>query len=283
MEVMSVSIVIPVYNEGEYLAACLNAIAAQTIAPTEVIVVDNNSTDGSIAIAESFSFVTLLREKRQGVVYARDRGFNAARGDIIGRIDADTIVDPSWVATLQQLFTNEPIDAVSGAVTYHDLPWRRFLGWLDLSFRQWIADGMGQEVFLYGSNMALRRSAWRRARVHVCRRAGLHEDFDLAIHLAAVGAHVAFRRQLLAAVSLRRFNILFTDYWQYVWLSPLTYRRHGSHAQRRMYPVVTLVAVNYLIIRLLYRSYDPSTGTLSLANIWTEDRALRVNPATFVD
>lgn len=280
---MTVSIVIPVYNEGKHLAACLRAIAVQTITPTEVIVVDNNSTDNSFKIAESFPFVTLLRESRQGVVYARRRGFNAAHGDIIGRIDADTVVDSEWVATLVQLFTAESIDAVSGAVTYHDLPWRRFLGWLDLSFRQWIANGMGREVFLYGSNMAVRRSAWYRVRSSVCQHGGLHEDFDLAIHLAAQGALVVFRPQLQAAVSLRRFNISFVDYWQYVWLSPQTYRQHGLHSQRRMYPVVALVVASYFVIRLLYRSYDPATGRLSLMTALNEDRILRVNPATFVD
>ena len=280
---MTISIVIPVYNEGEHLAACLNAIAAQTVAPAEVIVVDNNSSDGSVMIAESFTFVTVLHERRQGVVYARDRGFNAARGDIIGRIDADTIIDSNWVATLRDLFEAEPIDAVSGAVTYHDLPWRRFLGWLDLSFRQWIANGMGSEVFLYGSNMALRRSAWRKVRADVCRRAGLHEDFDMAIHLAASGCNVAFRSQLQAAVSLRRFNVSYADYWQYVWLSPMTYRQHNRHSQNRMYPVVLLVAISYLAIRLLYRSYDPVTGKLSLANVLGENRLQRVDPTTFVD
>ena len=283
MESVTVSIVIPVYNEGEHLVACLSAIAAQTMAPAEVIVVNNNSTDNSVALAESFPFVTVIHERRQGVVFARSRGFNAASGDIIGRIDADTLVDPAWVATLQNLFTNEPIDAVSGAVTYHDLPWRRFLGWLDLSFRQWIAAGMGHDVFLYGSNMALRRSAWRQVRGSVCRRGGLHEDFDLAIHLVNAGSPVVFRRQLQAAVSLRRFNIDFKDYWQYVWRSPDTYRQHGRHSQRRMYPVVALVVANYFIIRLLYRSFDASTGRLSLANVVTENRLLRVDPTSFVD
>jgi cellulose synthase/poly-beta-1,6-N-acetylglucosamine synthase-like glycosyltransferase len=57
---MNVSIVIPVYNEADALAACLEAIAEQTIAPLEVIVVDNNSTDTSAAIAQGFDFVRLV-------------------------------------------------------------------------------------------------------------------------------------------------------------------------------------------------------------------------------
>jgi glycosyltransferase involved in cell wall biosynthesis len=86
----NISIVIPVYNEAERIAACLESIAAQTVTPLEVIVVDNNSTDATVSIARSFPFVRVITAKCQGVIHARNRGFNAARGEIIGRIDADT-------------------------------------------------------------------------------------------------------------------------------------------------------------------------------------------------
>lgn len=264
---------IPVYNEAALLDACLTAIAQQTVKPYQVIVVDNNSSDGSDRIALSYPFVTLLSEKRQGVIYARNRGFNAARGEIIGRIDADTQLSSDWVATAQQLFADESLDAVSGAVSYHDLPWRNFLGRLDLGFRQWIANGMGREVFLFGSNMALRRSAWASVKRYVCNGGGLHEDFDLAIHLYDQGSRVAFDRRLTAAISLRRFNVQLTNYWGYVWMSPRTYSLHDRTSQRRMYPVVWLVVSGYFLIQLVYRAYNPAPTRAPL----------RVNPTTFVD
>src|SRR5688572_3020117 len=93
----TVSIVIPAYNEENHLRLCLEAVARQTVKPLEVIVVDNNSTDATAAIARSFPFVTLLSEKRQGPQPARDRGYNAAHGEIIGRLDADSIVALDWV------------------------------------------------------------------------------------------------------------------------------------------------------------------------------------------
>src|ERR1019366_8076903 len=89
---MRVSLVIPAYNEKHHIKACLDHIASQRVVPYEVIVVDNASTDKTAAIARSYDFVTLITEKRQGVVFARDTGFNLARGDIIGRIDADTLL-----------------------------------------------------------------------------------------------------------------------------------------------------------------------------------------------
>src|SRR5687767_1835934 len=95
---LRVSLVIPAYNEESHLRACLDAVAAQTVRPFEVIVVDNNSTDTTVAIARSYSFVAVMHESQQGIVYARNAGFNAARGDIIARIDADTHLSPNWIA-----------------------------------------------------------------------------------------------------------------------------------------------------------------------------------------
>lgn len=280
---MNISIVIPVYNEAACLDACLRAIAGQTVMPTEVIVVDNNSTDATIAIAQRFPFVTILRARRQGVVYARNRGFNAARGDVIGRIDADTIVPSDWVARLQIIFADSSIAATSGAITYHDLPWQAQVGRLELYFRQRIADGMGDEVFLQGANMGIRRSAWLKIRSTVCSGGGLHEDFDLAIHAHQANLKVTFDKQLQATLSLRRFDSTLVDFWHYAWLSPKTYARHGLSSQRHMYSVIWLVLGFYWLIKLLYSGYDPITERMSLTKLLTGPTSARVNPATFVD
>jgi len=280
---LRVSLVIPVYNEESHLAECLAAALSQDDPFYEVIVVDNNSDDSSVAVAEQFLGVRIVREGRQGVVFARSAGYDVARGDIIARIDADTLLPTDWTHQLQAIFKDQRLDAVSGAVSYHDLPWRRFLAGLDVRFRQWIADGMGDEVFLFGSNMALRKSAWRRVRRQVCFASGLHEDFDLAIHLYEADCQTTFDRRLQAAVSLRRFDVSLLAYWQYVWLSPKTYSLHGRTSHGRMYPVVGLVVSGYWLIRLLYRSYDAPAQRLSWRQAWLPRASARVNPATFVD
>src|SRR5579885_2506952 len=94
---LRISLVIPAHNEESHLAACLDAVAAQTVRPFEVIVVDNNSSDATAEVARSYSFVRVVREPRQGLAFARDAGFDAARGELIGRIDADTLLPPNWV------------------------------------------------------------------------------------------------------------------------------------------------------------------------------------------
>lgn len=283
MKTSLVSIVIPVYNEALSLVACLEAIAEQTVTPLEVIVVDNNSTDASRSVAESFPFVRLLSETKQGVVHARSRGFNAARGTIIGRIDADTIIDPDWVENVEKIFADPAVDAVSGSVSYYDVSAPKLAERFDIFFRQRLANRLGDEVFLYGANMAIRRSVWRRVRMSLCQAGGLHEDFDLAIHAEELGANVTFNRELRANVSLRRFESGLREFWHYACLSPRTYARHGRTSQRYMYPIITIVMLTYWFIWLNHQVYNPETGTLSLRRVFGVTPEVRVNPATFVD
>ena len=155
---MKTSIVIPVYNEAEGLSACLKAIGKQTVKPLEVIVVDNNSTDATASVAASFSFVTLISETRQGVIHARSRGFDEAKGDIIARIDGDSILPRDWIATVQTIFNESPeLDAVSGVALYYNVALPALFNWIDLFFRRRLSWQMEDRLYLWGANMALRK------------------------------------------------------------------------------------------------------------------------------
>jgi glycosyltransferase involved in cell wall biosynthesis len=269
----NISIVIPVYNEAERIAACLESIAAQTVTPLEVIVVDNNSTDATVSIARSFPFVRVITAKCQGVIHARNRGFNAARGEIIGRIDADTRLPADWVQQVQNIFAESRVAAISGSVRYHDVRCARLFAAIDLRLRRHAARNMGNEVFLQGANMAVRKSAWRAVRHRLCSRGGMHEDFDLAIHLAEAGHMVEFREDLTASISARCLDDTVSDFWSYALLSPGTYAQHNIRSGRYMYPIVILILLFHLPLRTLYRNSNIAQ--------FTEYR--RVNPATFVD
>lgn len=279
---LSVSIIVPVYNEAAQLAACLDAIAAQTVKPYEVIVVDNNSTDETPDIAESYDFVTLLHESRQGVIFARDRGFDAARGDIIGRIDADTRLRRDWVEAVQRIFIDESIAAVSGSATYHDMALSPLLNTIDLKIRSYLARTLGDEMAMQGANMAIRRSAWQLVRHDVCHAGGLHEDFDLSIHVNRHGMKVRFDPSMAASLGYRQVGSSYAHFTRYILLSPKTYALHGLTSQRHMYPVCALAIVCYWPLRLLHRGYDKETEKFSWQQLFSASEA-RVNPATFVD
>jgi glycosyltransferase involved in cell wall biosynthesis len=261
---MKLSIVIPVYNEAERLDSCLRSIAAQTSMPFEVIVVDNNSFDGSRAIAMSYPFVKLLNERRQGVVHARDRGFDAAQGEIIGRIDADTLLPEDWVKRVQTLFAKNPrVSAVSGSPHYYDFALSRLADTVDLQLRGHLSRRLGNTNFLWGANMAVRRSAWRQVRNELCAQEDMHEDFDLALHLQDQGLQVAYEPLLVAGVSSRRIDTSFRDYVRYSLISPHTYALHNQRSRYHMYPVLVVCWAAYVPARIIYRGFDPQTGVFS--------------------
>ena len=94
---------IPAYNEGKYIKRALKSVINQQIEADEIIVVDNNSTDRTSEIAKKLG-VKVIRERKQGMTPARDRGFNEAKYDIIARIDADVAVPPDWIKKIEKEF-----------------------------------------------------------------------------------------------------------------------------------------------------------------------------------
>jgi glycosyltransferase involved in cell wall biosynthesis len=88
---MKISVIIPAYNAERYIAKAIESCLSQTYAPSEIIVIDDGSTDGTAAVAESFpSPVRVIRlAENMGVSVARNRGVQASTGDWIAFLDAD--------------------------------------------------------------------------------------------------------------------------------------------------------------------------------------------------
>lgn len=113
-----ISVVIPAYNEEKNIARCLSAFASQkTTEKFEVILVDNNSSDQTIALAKTFLKKIPLRiisEREKGRGNARAAGFATAKGEIILSTDADAIAPPDWIEKMSQAFSDPQISAVTG-------------------------------------------------------------------------------------------------------------------------------------------------------------------------
>lgn len=180
---LTFSLILPVYNEERYIKACLDAIAQQTIMPDEVLVIDNNCTDKTIAIACQYDFVTIIRETHQGLIYARNTGFNTATSDVLGRIDADSVLVNNWVETVIEAFeTDEKLQGVTGLAKTYLFPFAKnytpttvsksYLQFVEASYRV----GM-----MWGANMAIRRRAWHTVQDDVQQDDALvHEDQDIS-------------------------------------------------------------------------------------------------------
>lgn len=119
---LSVSVVIPIRNAARTLPHCLGALAQLDPAPHEIILVDNGSTDESLALIRAFAEdhaardVRVLEEPRRGAAAARNAGLRAATGHVVVFIDADCAPDSKWLCPLLAPFADPAVGAVAGRV-----------------------------------------------------------------------------------------------------------------------------------------------------------------------
>lgn len=209
---MKISVIIICYNEERNIVPCLEAVVAQIRPADEIIVVDNNCTDATVALASKFQGVRIVKETTPGMIYARNAGFNAANGDILVRIDADARLSKDWLANAEELFD---LDSSLGGVTGV----ARFRNGLPLSLKPlayfWVyayftnvKAFFGTDI-LWGAHMAIRSKAWDDIKGKVCLDDSIvHEDQDISLLLAWAGYRVTVSSKLLASVDA---NVI-TDY-----------------------------------------------------------------------
>ena len=181
-----VSVVIPCLNDAVALEACLASLVAQSRQPAEIVVVDNNCTDNSAEVAARFG-ARVVREMRPGIPAAAAAGYDAAEAEIIARCDADCVLPPDWVERIAARFAAESDLAVlSGPGRFYGFP-----GWLG-PVMSWLYLGSYYQAMrlalahrpLFGSNLALRASAWESVRGRVHRDdAEQHDDVCLSAHM----------------------------------------------------------------------------------------------------
>lgn len=248
----TVSIVIPAYNEESSIRACVLAAIHQTVKALEIIVVDNRSTDatGDIVRALQSEFpdsplVYLQQNEQQGLIPTRNFGLDRAQGIVLGRIDADSVIEPNWVEEVQRAFKNDQVAAATGPVLYYDMPMVRFGLKADDRMRRFILTLSRDYHFLFGSNMAIRRTAWQTIRDEVCLDEGdeLHEDIDLSVHLAQNHLSVAYVPSMVSGMSARRVEDSPRAYAYYVHRFDRTYARHGLKNPVLRAPMLVFFAV----------------------------------------
>jgi len=111
-----VSAIIPVFNGAAFLADALESVRAQAVAPDEIVVVDDGSTDGSAEIASRHPGVSVVaHDANRGLPAARNTGLAAAVGDVIAFLDADDLWVPEKTGLQLDRLRHDPdVDIVVG-------------------------------------------------------------------------------------------------------------------------------------------------------------------------
>lgn len=105
----SITVIVPTYNCGRFIAEAIDSILAQTLAPEEIIVVDDGSTDGTAEVVGKFVDPRLryIRQRNAGVSVARNTGLAAARGEYVSFLDADDRWRPTFLERLYAVVSHD--------------------------------------------------------------------------------------------------------------------------------------------------------------------------------
>lgn len=196
----TVSIIVPCYNAAHWLAAALESCLAQTGAALDIVVVDDGSTDDSLAIAHRFADrgVTVLAQPNRGAAAARNRGLEVARGEFIQFLDADDLLAPGKIAAQLARAAHEPAGT---AFTAH---WWRFVE--DPARPEYdepnplLADLSPRDYLIrYGSeNCMMHPAAWLLPRALVAsagpwdERLSLNDDGEFFARIVTAAARIAY-------------------------------------------------------------------------------------------
>ncbi len=151
-----VSILIPAFNAQEWISATLQSAIAQTWEPKEIIIVDDGSTDQTVAIAQQFESdgVRVVTQENQGAAAARNHAFSVSRGDYIQWLDADDLLAPDKIARqmaeVGQTGRSRILSSEFGKFLYR---WNRakFIStalWEDLCPTEWLLRKMEQNLYM---------------------------------------------------------------------------------------------------------------------------------------
>lgn len=222
-----ISVIIPAWNEEEYIARSLNALHQQTFPRKniEIIVVDNVSTDHTGLLAQIHGANKVVFESRKGTNFARQRGIDESTADIIAFLDADCVPPPEW---LEKIYTklsekNNRCAAIAGSYVFHVNPTDSLF--LAQEVYRWIVMPtmstlfgriLGRGGVLIGGNFASFKENFQKINGLDTSFTFFGDDASIAKKFGEIG-YVEFDPLLYVLTSTRRFEregLLKTN-WEY--------------------------------------------------------------------
>ena len=176
-----VSIIIPCYNYARYLGEAIESALAQTYEPIEIIVVDDGSTDDSAEVASRYP-VIVIRQPNQGVCIAGNRGFAAAHGTFVLRLDADDRLAPTYVEETVAVLRDHPeAHFAYTAAAYFGARQGTY------PIEPFAVESLAERNYVNASALMRRDSLCRVGGYNPNMAAGRYEDWDLWLSFAECG------------------------------------------------------------------------------------------------
>ncbi|MBU1327181.1 glycosyltransferase [Patescibacteria group bacterium] len=200
---MTISVVIPTFNEEKYLPTTLRSLQKLDTPPSEIIVVDGMSTDKTAEIAGKMG-AKVLRVPHRGIGFARQKGLEIVKSEITAYTDADTVVPADWLTKIHTTLSSPGVVGVFGT-------FRVPSGWW--VYRFWVntIQQIANQILYWlgilmaaGQNMAFKTDAGR-AVGGFPPEFKIAEDLEMMRRLKSQG-NVIFRQDLVVLSSGRRGN-----------------------------------------------------------------------------
>ena len=166
----TISVVICTFNRKDWLLRCLEGLDGLELQPTEIIVVDGPSTDGTREVIEDLQskgrLILVAQPRLEGISAARNLGLKAAKGEIVCFIDDDAVPYPGWTKAILAGYDAEDVGGVGGPVNH--LSGELAMGRNAVSiFGDWADESKGQRVeglypVMVGCNMSFRTDVLRK-------------------------------------------------------------------------------------------------------------------------
>ncbi len=198
---LRISVIVPTWNEAKYLPALLESLRGQTLPPQEVLVADSGSTDGTQELARAAG-AGVFEGERRGPGEGRNRGARAARSDVFVFADADCILPPNLLESVEAALASP--DVVGGATGFRPSDGRRLERGLFV-----LANGYQKAMTTWGLPhnagycFFFRRSAFERLG-GIREDLPLNETHDLAMRSRALGRFVII--PVIVPTSMRRLR-----------------------------------------------------------------------------
>ena len=192
----TVSIVTVTYNSEETLGATMESVLGQTCTEIEYLIVDGASTDGTVAVAESYRErmerkgirLRIVSEKDRGIYDAMNKGIRMATGDVIGILNSDDWYEPDAVETVLTEFGKGGCDLLFSDIRLHRADGSCFVKKARLrrfqTSRDWNHPTMFVEAQVYKG--------------HPFRNRGIHDDYGCYLQLVREGYRVRTLGKVLA-------------------------------------------------------------------------------------
>lgn len=212
-----VSLYIPSYNSATYLERCIEEILRQTYPIEEIIVVDDGSADKTAEIVSKFPVKLIRHRYNRGIAAVRNTAVMEAKGDFIAAIDADCLIEPTWLQRCMEDFLKPNIAAVGGRLLDENNEKIEYR-WRAAHLKQhWGDKRKVNPIFLVGSNIAIRKEVFAKVGLYNAEKFRKnYEDVDLSLRLKKKDFDLIYNPDAIARhIKKDTIGSILKTYWSW--------------------------------------------------------------------